>query len=99
MCTASTAVVASSPKVGSYCPVAAVNGCSLFCALLLYLVHTGTVPAAQLAVDRINNDSRILPEYYLQLQAGYDSKVSMPPLWTADGCVFTPLPPPVSPKV
>ena len=36
----------------------------------------GTIPAAQLAVDRINNDSSILPNHYLRLQIANDSMVS-----------------------
>ena len=42
-------------------------------------MHTVTIPAAQLAVDRINNDSRILKDYYLQLLTGFDTKVGIPP--------------------
>ena len=38
---------------------------------------TGTIPAAQLAVDRINNDSSILPIYYLQLETANDSMVGI----------------------
>ena len=40
-------------------------------------MHAGTIPAAQLAVDRINNDSSILPSYYLQLETANDSMVGI----------------------
>ena len=49
------------------------------CGLCVYakLMHAGTIPAAQLAVDRINNDSSILPSYYLQLETANDSMVGI----------------------
>ena len=43
----------------------------------IYLLPAGTIPAAQLAVDRINNDSSILSNYYLQLKTGLDSMVGI----------------------
>ena len=51
----------------------------LLCGLCMYtkLMHTGTIPAAQLAVDRINNESSILPNYYLQLETANDSMVGI----------------------
>ena len=36
----------------------------------------GTIPAAQLAVNRINNNRSILPNHYLQLATANDSMVS-----------------------
>ena len=45
-------------------------------SMCVYLMLAGTIPAAQLAVDRINNDSSILPNHYLQLQTANDSMVS-----------------------
>ena len=49
--------------------------------IVCILLPAGTIPAAQLAVDRINNDSSILPNYYLQLQTGLDSMVGILCSW------------------
>ena len=55
-----------------------VTGVFVWCACVCaHLTPAGTIPAAQLAVDRINNDSSILPNHYLQLQLGLDSKVGI----------------------
>ena len=51
-------------------------------------MHTVTIPAAQLAVDRINNDSRILKDYYLQLLTGFDTKVGIPPDWESNSWIY-----------
>ena len=50
-----------------------------YALVAIYIVRTsaGTIPAAQLAVDRINNDSSILPNYYLRLETANDSMVSI----------------------
>ena len=47
----------------------------------------GTIPAAQLAVDRINNNSSILPNHYLQLATANDSMVSFLPLNSRWACL------------
>ena len=44
---------------------------------LFIRTSVGTIPAAQLAVDKINNDSSILPSYYLQLEIANDSMVGI----------------------
>ena len=50
-----------------------------YALVAIYIVRTsaGTIPAAQLAVDRINNDSSILPNYYLRLETANDSMVGI----------------------
>ena len=58
------------------CVLGAIEWCTNVCTYA-YLLPAGTIPAAQLAVDRINNDSSILPNHYLRLQTGLDSMVSI----------------------